>query len=269
VKFKRGRHATPSTAMTVIAAAAPAVVLAGAAVVSTTGPQPALADTGSFPVAHDIASVQPAQPSEGLAAHTAAVIKSVSLTARHARPATYTVKSGDTLSGIAQAVYGNSGDWPGIYVDNKNVDPNPNLIYPGQHLKIPAEGSSVGAPAPASAPQVEATYVPKHAAPAPVQSAPVQQAPVQQAPVQDSQVNPSDYSGFQECVISHESGGNADIWNATGHWGLYQFSESTWVEFGGPASEFGNASVAEQNQVFENAMASPGGENNWAPYDGC
>jgi len=26
--------------------------------------------------------------------------------------------------------------------------------------------------------------------------------------------------------------------------------------------------VAEQNQVFDNAMAA-GGEFNWAPYDGC
>jgi LysM repeat protein len=264
VKVKRGRHAAPSTAMTVLAAAAPAVVLAGAAVVSSTGPQPALADTGSFPVAHDITSVRPVATPRGLVAHTAAAFRSVSLTARHARPSMYTVKSGDTLSGIAQSVYGNSGDWPGIYVDNKAVVPNPDLIYPGEHLNIPATGSSAGAPPP----PVVVAYVPKHAVPVPVQAAPVQ-APVQAAPVQDSQVNPSDYSGFQECVISHESGGNADIWNATGHWGLYQFSESTWVEFGGPASEFGNASVAEQNQVFENAMASPGGENNWAPYDGC
>jgi len=26
--------------------------------------------------------------------------------------------------------------------------------------------------------------------------------------------------------------------------------------------------VAEQNQVFANALAA-GGESNWAPYDGC
>jgi hypothetical protein len=27
--------------------------------------------------------------------------------------------------------------------------------------------------------------------------------------------------------------------------------------------------VAEQEQVFMNAMATPGGADNWAPYDGC
>jgi hypothetical protein len=34
-------------------------------------------------------------------------------------------------------------------------------------------------------------------------------------------------------------------------------------------STFGNASAAEQTQVFNNAMATPGGAANWSPYDGC
>lgn len=47
---------------------------------------------------------------------------------------TYTVKSGDTLSGIASK-YGTS--WQKIYNDNKSViGSNPNLIKPGQVLKI-------------------------------------------------------------------------------------------------------------------------------------
>jgi len=57
--------------------------------------------------------------------------------------------------------------------------------------------------------------------------------------------------------------------NASGHYGLYQFSASTWAAYGGSAADFGHASVAEQNQVFANAMSTPGGANNWAPYDGC
>jgi hypothetical protein len=77
------------------------------------------------------------------------------------------------------------------------------------------------------------------------------------------------YSGFQQCVITRESGGNAQVMNSTGHYGLYQFSYSTWVAYGGSGADFGHASVAEQNQVFSNAMATPGGANNWAPYDGC
>ncbi len=56
--------------------------------------------------------------------------------------------------------------------------------------------------------------------------------------------------------------------NGTGHYGLYQFSAGTWAAYGGNPADFGNASVAEQNQVFANALAA-GGESNWAPYDGC
>jgi hypothetical protein len=57
--------------------------------------------------------------------------------------------------------------------------------------------------------------------------------------------------------------------NASGHYGLYQFSASTWAAYGGSASDFGDASAAEQNQVFDNAMATPGGAGNWSAYDGC
>jgi soluble lytic murein transglycosylase-like protein len=80
------------------------------------------------------------------------------------------------------------------------------------------------------------------------------------------------YSGasgsYQACVIARESGGNSQVMNSSGHYGLYQFSESTWVAYGGSASDFGHASVAEQNRVFSNAMAQ-GGQSNWSPYDGC
>jgi Transglycosylase-like domain len=79
------------------------------------------------------------------------------------------------------------------------------------------------------------------------------------------------YSGsgsFQSCVIARESGGNSQVMNSSGHYGLYQFSYATWVAYGGSPSTFGHASVAQQNQVFNNAIAA-GGQSNWAPYDGC
>lgn len=50
---------------------------------------------------------------------------------------TYTVKSGDTLSKIAQREYGNAGDWRKIYEANKDTIKNPDLIYPGQTFIIP------------------------------------------------------------------------------------------------------------------------------------
>lgn len=52
---------------------------------------------------------------------------------------TYTVVSGDCLWKIAKQFYGDGGKWGIIYNANKSViGGNPNLIYPGQVLTIPA-----------------------------------------------------------------------------------------------------------------------------------
>lgn len=51
---------------------------------------------------------------------------------------TYTVKSGDTLSDIAQAEMGDAKRWPELYAANKDaVGSNPDMIHPGLELKIP------------------------------------------------------------------------------------------------------------------------------------
>jgi nucleoid-associated protein YgaU len=53
----------------------------------------------------------------------------------------YTVKSGDTLSGIAKREYGDAGQWKRIFEANRDKIDNPDLIHPGQELVIPsAEG---------------------------------------------------------------------------------------------------------------------------------
>jgi len=49
----------------------------------------------------------------------------------------YEVKSGDSLSRIAQNEYGNANDWPRIFEANKDILKDPNKIFPGQKLKIP------------------------------------------------------------------------------------------------------------------------------------
>src|SRR5437667_282559 len=52
---------------------------------------------------------------------------------------TYTVKSGDTLSGIAQSEMGDANRWHELYEANKDaVGDNPDLIHPGLELKIPS-----------------------------------------------------------------------------------------------------------------------------------
>ena len=50
----------------------------------------------------------------------------------------YTVKSGDCLWNIAKKYYGNGSKYTTIYNANRDKIKNPNLIYPGQVLWIPA-----------------------------------------------------------------------------------------------------------------------------------
>lgn len=50
----------------------------------------------------------------------------------------YTVKKGDCLWGIAKKFYGDGARYIKIYNANKDKIKNPNLIYPGQVLVIPA-----------------------------------------------------------------------------------------------------------------------------------
>lgn len=49
----------------------------------------------------------------------------------------YEVKSGDSLSKIAKAMYGDAMKYPVIFEANKPMLKDPNLIYPGQMLRIP------------------------------------------------------------------------------------------------------------------------------------
>lgn len=49
----------------------------------------------------------------------------------------YTVVGGDTLSGIAQRFYGDGNQWPRIYEANRDRVSSPNLIFPGQVLRVP------------------------------------------------------------------------------------------------------------------------------------
>ena len=50
---------------------------------------------------------------------------------------TYTVQKGDTLSKIAKQFLGDANKWNIIFQANKNLITNPDLIKPGQILKIP------------------------------------------------------------------------------------------------------------------------------------
>ena len=51
---------------------------------------------------------------------------------------THTVVSGDNLSKIAKHYYGHANQWQAIFAANRDQLSDPDKIFPGQVLKIPA-----------------------------------------------------------------------------------------------------------------------------------
>jgi len=251
-------------------AAAPALVGAAAAFAATSAPgglsaAPAhqtaagAATAPSSPTdAHLVSYSRLAvEDSSGARAAATAVAAAATVT-KAVTPAKYTVKASDTLSIIAKRVYHDPRYWPVLYWANHKHLRYANEITEGQVLSVPAKPAKI-------------PHAPSTLGPAPVQSsAPATTTPATTAPAQvaNTTVSTSGDSSFQACVIARESGGNSQVMNASGHYGLYQFSASTWAAYGGNPADFGHASVAEQNQVFDNAIAA-GGQSNWSLYDGC
>ena len=149
--------------------AAPAVAIAGA-LVAVPGAQSAFAAQS---VAATAAQTHEAGQADR-AAHAgteSATLDSISTrsvtvastgNARHAaqvRSSHYTVRSGDSLSKIAEHFYDKAADWGYLYHENAKTVSNPNLIFAGESLYIPAD-------VPADY-KLADYYTPKHAAPAP------------------------------------------------------------------------------------------------------
>jgi resuscitation-promoting factor RpfC len=175
----------------------------------------------------------------------------------------YTVKSGDTLASIAKHEYGSANRWPALWWVNRSKIKNPNMIKAGDRLKVSAWHPRLGWLTRAAMGAVPAPPAPVVAAPV-AASAPVS-APVSTAPAASYSGSPG---SFQACVIQAESGGNASAVNASsGAGGLYGFLPSTWQALGHSGLPE-NASVAEQNQAFQQEYAQSGA-GAWAPYDGC
>ena len=168
-----------------------------------------------------------------------------------ARSDAHVVQGGETLWGIAVQECGKGADWTGIYMKNrKTIGSDYNLIQKGQQLRLDCRTASL--------PVVTVSYV------QPVHYRYHHRLAVRPAASGGYSVS----SGFQACVIRAESGGNSQVMNSSGHYGLYQFSASTWAGHGGNPADFGRASAAEQTQVFWNTVHADG-TSDWAPYDGC
>jgi LysM repeat protein len=135
-KFRRtGRHTAPSQAQKVArraGQAAPAVAVVGALAAA---PQTAFASTSAPAAAGHAGQATGAH----LITRAHLVSRDAARYAGRQAARTYTVRTGDTLSGIAQRFYGHASDWQWLYHINRAKISDPNLIYTGQVFSAPAD----------------------------------------------------------------------------------------------------------------------------------
>jgi LysM repeat protein len=172
----------------------------------------------------------------------------------HHSPATYTVRPGDSLSAIAAHTYGSTADWPAVWWANRRQVTNPNIIAVGQRLRLPASGHVPSWMAKAA---LAATG---SAAPAPVASA---NAPSAAAPAAQQAADPAPASSGGAnwaAIAACESGGNWSINTGNGFYGGLQFTEQTWLAYGGGqyAASANLATPAEQMAVADRVLAAQG-----------
>lgn len=237
-----------------------------------TGAQPVI----SAPAVHP-ADTQPgsqARPDEAPSSlfarpHPAlAAISSVRSVTRAEEPATYSVKTGDTLSAISGTYCGDPGKYPHL-ASASNIG-NPNLIYPHQVVKLACDAALKAIYSqPASAPSApdnddNGGSAPQH------QSAPVQQA--------QPQVHVTGLSGTLDCaglealweaangpayaapmaasVAEDESGGQQYAENPSGASGYWQILGQV-VVFGDVFNPMDNAENAVAKWRAEGDSFSP------------
>jgi nucleoid-associated protein YgaU len=51
----------------------------------------------------------------------------------------YVIEKGDTLSAIAKKYYGKASEYPRLFEANREVIKDPDLIFPGQKIRIPPD----------------------------------------------------------------------------------------------------------------------------------
>jgi LysM repeat protein len=180
-KIRRtGQHTTPSQVEKVAQTAgkaAPAVVVVGT--LATAAPHIGGAVTASPAAtaphvvrAHLDAAALPAGQAHATRAATSQAATTEAASAHAARTqaavgGTYSVQSGNTLSGITQRFYGKDANWRSLYAANEAAISNPNMIYVGEELRLPRHlpaPAAVPAATPASGGSTHTTaYTPRHA----------------------------------------------------------------------------------------------------------
>jgi LysM repeat protein len=197
------------------------------------------------------------------------------LAAGPALASTHTVQPGDTLSGIAASAGVSLNK---VEAANRWIK-NPNLIYAGQVVHVPDGRSGITPMAPTyyQAPAASSTPSASSDTSAAASTTPAESTGTSSASTgysasagtssastgTSSASTGSSPSSFQQCVSWRESGNNPTASSS----GLYGILPSTWASLGYSGTA-GSASVAQQNQAFQQLYAQDG-TSPWAPYDGC
>ena len=192
-------------------------------------------------------------PAAGLAKALIVVTVSLHPGAAHHDPGSYTVRPGDTLSAIAARAYGNAAGWPAVWWANRRQVPDPAIITAGERLHLPgspqvpawlarAARAALAAPPAPAAPVTAGPAAPAVPAPAP-----------SPAPASPGGVN---WAAIAAC----ESGGNWSASTGNGFYGGLQFTEQTWLGYGGGryAPTASQATPAQQIAVARQVLAGQG-----------
>ena len=159
------------------------------------------------------------------------------------------VKPGDYLAKIAKS---NKTTALKIFYANKSIK-HPDLIYPGQKLRIPAEGEKL---TPRTLPGDAQPALRSEAAAMPARSL----TAAASAPAPRAAASGSVWDRIAAC----ESGGNWSINTGNGYYGGLQFSLSSWRAVGGTGYPH-QASRAEQIARAEKLQAVQG----WGAWPAC
>jgi resuscitation-promoting factor RpfA len=134
--------------------------------------------------------------------------------------------------------------------------PNPNVIAAGQRLRLPASGQVPAWMARAA----QAASQAASAAPAPVAAVSVPQAAAPAAAPVSTAAPASSGGADWSAIAACESGGNWSANTGNGFYGGLQFTEQTWLGYGGGqyASSANQATAAQQIAVAQRVLGGQG-----------
>lgn len=191
-----------------------------------------------------------------IAAFLSITVLSTGSTVAHATPQTETnekaktikIQPGDSLSSLATT---HQSTIQRLYDANTGIE-DPNLIYPGHDLKVPAKDEELASrPFPT-------------AAAAPIVTPEATQAPVVSRAVTTSSAPAATTGSVWDQLAQCESGGNWAINTGNGYYGGLQFSLSSWQAVGGSGLP-SNASRDEQIMRGQMLQARQG----WGAWPAC